>query len=71
MSGLSNSWRMGETRCLTTPSTHRDTHHRFPAEIISPAVWRYVRFCRSSRHIEELLCARGGLVTYEAIRKWC
>jgi hypothetical protein len=47
MSGVSNSWRMGETRCLTTPSTHRDTHHRFPAELIRPAVGRYCRCCRT------------------------
>jgi putative transposase len=68
MSGVSNSWRMGETRRLTTPSTHRDKPHRFPAELISPAVWRYCRCCRSSRDLAGLLCARGGLVTVEAIR---
>jgi putative transposase len=69
MSGVSNSWRMGETRRLTTPSTHRDKHHRFPAELINPAVWRYCRCCRSSRDLAALLCARGGRVTYEAIRQ--
>ena len=42
------------------------THHRFPAEIISHAVWLYYRFCLSYRDVEELL-----FVTYEAIRKWC
>ena len=46
-------------------------HHRFPAEIISHAVWLYFRFCLSYRDVEELLFARGILVTYEAIRKWC
>jgi putative transposase len=46
-------------------------HHRFPAEIISHAVWLYFRFCLSYRDVEELLLARGILVTYEAIRKWC
>jgi putative transposase len=46
-------------------------HHRFPAEIISHAVWLYVRFCLSYRDVEELLFARGVIVTYEAIRKWC
>jgi putative transposase len=46
-------------------------NHRFPAEIISPAVWLSFRFCLSDRDVEELLFARGVMVTYEAIRKWC
>jgi putative transposase len=45
--------------------------HRFPAEIISHAVWLYCRFCLSYRDVEELLLARGVIVTYEAIRQWC
>jgi putative transposase len=47
------------------------THHRFPAEIISHGVWLYDRFCLSYRDVEALLFARGIMVTYEAIRKWC
>ena len=47
------------------------THLGFPAEIISHAVWLYFRFCLSYRDVEELLFARGILVTYEAIRKEC
>jgi putative transposase len=46
-------------------------NHRFPAEIISHAIWLYFRFCLSYRDVEELLFARGVTVTYEAIRKWC
>jgi putative transposase len=46
-------------------------NHRFPAEIISHAVWLYFRFCLSYRDVEALLFARGVTVTYEAIRKWC
>jgi putative transposase len=46
-------------------------NHRFPAEIISHAVWLYDRFCLSYRDVEELLFARGITVTYEAIRMWC
>jgi putative transposase len=45
--------------------------HRFPPEIISHGVWLYFRFCLSYRDVEELLFARGIIVTYEAIRKWC
>jgi putative transposase len=48
----------------------RYKHHRFPAEIISHGVWLYYRFCLSYRDVEELLFARGVIVTYEAIRKW-
>jgi len=46
-------------------------NHRFPAEIISHAVWLYFRFTLSFRDIEELLASRGILVTYETIRQWC
>lgn len=45
--------------------------YRFPAEIISHAVWRYDRFALSHRDVEELLAERGGQVSYEAIRRWC
>jgi putative transposase len=48
-----------------------DKHHRFPIEIISHGVWLYFRFCLSYRDVEELLFARGIVVTCEAIRKWC
>jgi putative transposase len=46
-------------------------HHRFPAESIRHGVWLYFRFCLSYRDVEALLFARGIIVTYEAIRKWC
>jgi putative transposase len=55
---------------ITTSAT-RYKNHRFPVEIISHAVWLYFRFCLSFRDVEELLLERGGVVTYEAIRKWC
>jgi putative transposase len=41
-------------------------NHRFPAEIISHAVWLYFRFCLSYRDVEELMFARGVMVTYKA-----
>ncbi|MDP9312683.1 MAG: IS6 family transposase [Chloroflexota bacterium] len=44
---------------------------RFPHEIISQAVWLYHRFSLSFRDVEELLFARGIIVTYETIRQWC
>jgi len=45
--------------------------HRFPAEIISYAVWLYYRFNLSHRDIEDLLAERGITVSREAIRLWC
>lgn len=45
--------------------------HRFPAVIISHAVWLYFRFCLSYRDVQELLLKKGIHVTYETIRRWC
>ena len=56
---------------LKAPRKVKYKNHRFPVEIISLAVWLYFRFCLSFRHVEELVCERGVMVTYEAIRKWC
>jgi putative transposase len=56
-----------------TPAANpeRYKNHRFPPEIISHAVWLYFRFTLSYRDVEEMMLARGIVVTYEAIRKWC
>jgi putative transposase len=57
---------------MPPPATpNRYKNYRFPSEIISHGVWLYYRFCLSYRDVEELLFARGIIVTYEAIRKWC
>jgi putative transposase len=45
--------------------------HRFPADIISYAVWLYYRFNLSHRDIEDLLAERGIIVTRESVRLWC
>jgi putative transposase len=66
---LSNSRLVCHTWRMNTPSISRYKHHRFPAEIISHAVWLYFRFCLSYRDVEELLFARGVTVTYEAMGK--
>ena len=44
--------------------------HRFPAEIISHAVWLYFRFPLSLRMVEEMLAARGIIVSHESVRQW-
>ena len=45
--------------------------HRFPASIISHAVWRYHRFNDSYRDIAEELTYRGISVSHESVRSWC
>ncbi len=45
--------------------------HRFPAELISHAVWLYHVFSLSLRDVELLLSKRGVVVSYESIRRWC
>ena len=51
------------------PDPHH--RHRFPAEIISHAVWLYHVFSLSLRDVELLLAERGIVVSYETIRRWC
>jgi hypothetical protein len=45
--------------------------HRFPAEIISHAVWRYHVFSLSLRDVELILAERGIVVSHETVRRWC
>jgi putative transposase len=45
--------------------------HRFPVEIIDCCVWLYFRFSLSFREVEELMLARGVVLSYETIRRWC
>jgi putative transposase len=44
--------------------------YRFPAEVISHAVWLYFRFPLSPRMVEEMLAARGVVVSHETVRRW-
>jgi putative transposase len=50
-------------------STNPYAGHRYPAEIISQAVWLYFRFALSFRDIEDLLAERVIIVSYESIRQ--
>jgi putative transposase len=45
--------------------------YRFPIEVIGHAVWLYHRFALSLRDVEELLLARGVVVSHETVRSWC
>src|SRR5829696_8597233 len=44
--------------------------YRFPPEVISQAVWLYFRFPLSLRMVEEMLAARGIVVSHETVRQW-
>jgi putative transposase len=55
---------------MTTPARSRYAGHRFPAEIISHAIWLYFRFPLSLRMVEEMLAARGVIVSHETVRQW-
>ena len=45
--------------------------YRYPIEVIGHAVWLYHRFALSLRDVEELMLARGVVVSHETIRSWC
>src|SRR6202171_1105806 len=53
------------------PAPDPHYRHRFPAEIISHAVWLYHVFSLSLRDVELLLAERGVAVFYETVRRWC
>jgi len=61
-------------RCgrLAGMKTEPSPYHgfRFPAEIISHAVWLYHCFSLSLREVETILAQRGIVVSYESIRAW-
>jgi putative transposase len=55
---------------MTSIRPSRYARHRFPAEVISHAVWLYFRFPLSLRMVEEMLAARGIEVSHETVRQW-
>jgi putative transposase len=56
---------------MNTSQAHPSKRQRFPAELISHGVWLYCRFCLSYRDVDELMAARGIILTYEAVRYGC
>jgi hypothetical protein len=55
----------GNTRLRDLPSIH--VHAPAP----DPTVWLYYRFPLSFREVEEMMLARGVVVSHETIRQWC
>ena len=62
---------MGQTGFVDATPSSLYQGHRYPVEIISHCVWLYSRFLLSLREVEEMMLARGVLVTYETIHQWC
>ena len=52
---------------MTSPACPSYAGFRFPAGVISHAVWLYFRFPLSLRMVDELLAARGIFVTHETV----
>src|ERR687893_2111736 len=44
---------------------------RYPVEVIGHCVWLYHRFPLSFREIEEMMLARGIILSHETVRQWC
>jgi len=55
---------------MTTSAVLSYAGYRFPAKIISHAAWLYFRFPLSLRMVDELLAARGIIVSHETVRQW-
>ena len=55
---------------MTPPSKPSYAGHRFPPEVIGHAVWLYFRFPLSLRMVEEMLAARGIIVSHATVRQW-
>jgi hypothetical protein len=55
---------------MTTPACPSYAGYRFPAEVVSHAVWLYFRFPLSLCMVDELLAARGIIVSHETVCQW-
>ena len=55
---------------MATRSSPSYAGYRFPAEVISYAVWLYFRFPLSLRMVEEMPAARGIAVSHETVCQW-
>ena len=68
--GLRSAAGGGYSGGMSQSASCRYTGSRFPPEIISHAVWLYFRFPLSLRMVEEMLAARGILVSHGTVRQW-
>jgi putative transposase len=64
------STNIGYLNAMMTTSKSIYRGYRFPAEVIDQAVWLYFRFPLSLRMVEDLLAARGIIVSHETVPCW-
>jgi len=64
------STNIGSSSAMMTTSKSIYRGYRFPAEVIQQAVWLYFRSPLSLRMVEDLLAARGIIVSHETVRCW-
>src|SRR3712207_1471678 len=55
---------------MTPPTPPSYAAHRLPPEVIGHAAWLYFRFPLGLRMVEELLAARGIVVSHQTGRQW-
>src|SRR5215204_3822820 len=68
--GLGGEGYDGSVAGMTPAAKSPYAGYRFPGEVISHAVWLYFRFPLSLRMVEEMLAARGIVVSHETVRQW-
>jgi len=64
------STNIGYLSAMVTTSKSIDRGDRYLAEVIEQAVWLSVRVSLSLRMVEDLLAARGIIVSHETVRCW-
>ena len=55
---------------MISPTKPSYAGYRFPLDVISHTIWLYFRFALSLRMVEEMLAARGIVVSHETVRQW-
>ncbi len=64
------STNIGYSSAMITSAKSTYRGYRFPADVIQQAVWLYFRFPLSLRMVEDLLAARGIIISHETVRCW-
>ena len=54
---------------MTSAAKSSYAGYRYPPEVLSHAVWLYFRFPLSLRMVDEILAARGIIVSHETVRQ--
>jgi hypothetical protein len=62
------STNIGYSSAMITSAKSIDRGYRFPADVIEQVVWLCFRFPLSLRMVEDLLAARGIVVSFETVR---